>query len=120
LGELAAEVRTLELDRLDALWLSQYDKAKKGDVSALDRCLKIMDRRAKYLGLDVTRVEYSGPGGGPISLGYTDLTDAELESELAATEKAIAQARATAETPHAQPVDPPSSDGQATGVPVQP
>lgn len=50
--EPAEQVLQLELDRLDALFLGVYDKGRKGSVAHIDRALKIMDRRAKYLGLD--------------------------------------------------------------------
>ena len=29
-----------------------YKKAEKGDYNAVDRCIKLMERRAKLLGLD--------------------------------------------------------------------
>ena len=50
--EPAVQVLQLELDRLDALFLGVYDKGRKGSVAHIDRALKIMARRAKYLGLD--------------------------------------------------------------------
>jgi hypothetical protein len=49
---LADEVRRLELERLDDLWRSMYPKAVQGDHLAVDRCLRIMARRAALLGLD--------------------------------------------------------------------
>lgn len=49
---VADEVRTLELERLDKFLLALWDKIEQGDPIAIDRGLKIMDRRAKYLGLD--------------------------------------------------------------------
>jgi AraC-like DNA-binding protein len=42
----------LELDRLDALQRAYWDAAIAGDGEAADRVLRIMDRRARYLGLD--------------------------------------------------------------------
>ena len=50
--EAAEQVLELELDRLDSMLLGLWDKARRGDVAAIDRVLKIQDRRAKYLGLD--------------------------------------------------------------------
>lgn len=41
-----------ELDRLDALLIGVWPKAVKGDPAAVDRVLRIMERRAKYRGLD--------------------------------------------------------------------
>lgn len=50
--EPAAELRTLELERLDSLLRALWPQAIKGNTAAVDRVLKIMDRRAGYLGLD--------------------------------------------------------------------
>lgn len=49
-------VVSMELARLDALQLVAWRRAKDGDLAAIDRILKIMERRAQYLGLD-TREE---------------------------------------------------------------
>jgi DNA-binding Lrp family transcriptional regulator len=51
----AAEVRELELHRLDTMILGLWQQARSGDVQAIDRVLKIMDRRASYLGLDAPK-----------------------------------------------------------------
>jgi len=50
--EVADETRQLEVERLDALWRVMFAKAMTGSHQAVDRCLAIMDRRAKLLGLD--------------------------------------------------------------------
>jgi DNA-binding CsgD family transcriptional regulator len=53
ISEEAEQVRTLELQRLDRMFEKMYDKAiNSKDQGAVDRCLRIMDRRAKLLGLD--------------------------------------------------------------------
>lgn len=51
--EASEDVRQLELYRLDVLLTSMMRKAVTGDVQAARRCLDIMERRAKYLGLDI-------------------------------------------------------------------
>ncbi|MBP6096147.1 MAG: hypothetical protein KA451_08275 [Methyloversatilis sp.] len=61
--EIAVEIRTLELDRLDALQTFLWEKAKKGNATAIDRILKIMERRARLLGLDAP--QRIGLGGDP-------------------------------------------------------
>lgn len=43
----------LELARLDALQLMAWRQAKDGNLAAMDRILKVMEMRAKYLGLYV-------------------------------------------------------------------
>src|SRR5262245_7146320 len=47
-----AEMRALELARLDALHEALWEKALGGDLPAVDRVLKVMERRSKMLGLD--------------------------------------------------------------------
>jgi hypothetical protein len=68
LGEREAEAvdthRALELTRLDALQRAVWEQAESGDVRALEAVLKIMDRRAKLLGLD--QVESEGSGSRPL------------------------------------------------------
>ena len=46
------EYRALELARLDALQAPIWDQAISGNLWAVDRCLAIMERRSKLLGLD--------------------------------------------------------------------
>ena len=68
--EPATELLNLELERLDVLWQIQYLNAQGGDVQAMASCMKIMERRARYLGLDApTSTQLGGiPGGEPIVL----------------------------------------------------
>ncbi len=54
--EPADELRKLEVDRLDSLFLTVYPMAKQGILSAVDRCLRIMERRARLLGLDAPMI----------------------------------------------------------------
>ena len=59
--EEASKVRDLELQRLDALYLVAYAEVEEGNVPAIDRCLRIMERRAKLLGLDAAeKVDVNG------------------------------------------------------------
>jgi hypothetical protein len=53
--ELAKELRELENLRLDAMFAAVYPMAIKGDVRAVDTCLRIMTRRAAINGLDAPR-----------------------------------------------------------------
>ena len=65
--EDAREVLKLELARLDQMLLGLYQNAKSGKEGAVDRVLKIMERRAKLLGIDApSRRELSGPNGDPL------------------------------------------------------
>lgn len=59
--EDAEQIRTLELQRLDTLYVIAVGAALDGDLAGVDRCIKIAERRAKLLGLDqAQRVEHSG------------------------------------------------------------
>lgn len=58
--ENANNLRKIEIERLDQLLNAMWDKAMKGDGWAVDRCVKIMERKAKLTGIDapiVTKVE---------------------------------------------------------------
>lgn len=50
--ENAKEVKKLELQRLDAMFIPAYGNAMRGDLQALNGVMQIMNRRAKLLGLD--------------------------------------------------------------------
>jgi len=52
-AEKASELRVIEAERLDVMTLGLWDKARRGDIAAVSACLRIMDRRARLLGLDV-------------------------------------------------------------------
>jgi predicted transcriptional regulator len=57
-NETADEVRTIELQRLDRALQAIWRRVLQGDVHAIDRSIRIMERRAKLLGLDApTKVE---------------------------------------------------------------
>lgn len=57
-AENAEQLRQQEADRLDALQRAIWDAALAGDLHALDRVLKISDRRCRLLGLDLpARIE---------------------------------------------------------------
>lgn len=63
----ANELRRLETERLDALQVALWGLASKGDAGAIDRILKIMERRARLLGLDApTRGDVTS-GGQPLT-----------------------------------------------------
>jgi len=64
LQEPADALRKLELERLDTLWLALYPVMHSGDQGAIAHGIKIMERRAKLLGLDApTKVAPTDPTG---------------------------------------------------------
>lgn len=59
--ESLSDVKDLELQRLDELSRPYYSRALNGDEWALDRVLKIMERRARLLGIDAAaKLEHTG------------------------------------------------------------
>ena len=67
--EEVAHLTELELQRLDAMTKGVSEAAEKGNSRAIDSALKIMDRRAKMLGLDApTKQEIAGDNGGPLEI----------------------------------------------------
>jgi DNA-binding transcriptional MerR regulator len=64
LQEPADELRTLELARLDDMLKSIASNVQAGNLTAIDRALKIQDRRAKLMGLDMpAKVDLSNSDG---------------------------------------------------------
>ena len=53
LQEPADQVRQAEVDRLDRMQLALWPKAMRGEVNAVATILRVMERRAKLLGLDM-------------------------------------------------------------------
>ena len=51
------ELRELECDRLDALQVAAWAKVEQGDLKAIETVLRIMDRRARLLGLYPTKTK---------------------------------------------------------------
>ena len=79
--EGAEHLRTLEALRLDEIQAKIWDKAIAGDYRAVDRVLRIMERRAKLLGLDApVKVAPTNPSGDD---PYASLSEEELDRILA-------------------------------------
>ncbi|MFJ8430480.1 hypothetical protein ACIQ9P_04150 [Kitasatospora sp. NPDC094019] len=91
--ESIEELRALEDARLDRMFLVAYRKAvRDGDLPAIDRALRIMERRARLLGLDrPIRAEITGGDGGPIEVA--DATADELAALIALTDPAAERGR---------------------------
>ena len=76
LQEPADELRKLEVERLDAALSSIWASVKQGQYGAIDRALRIMERRARLLGLDApTKQEVTGADGKNIELTVKYATD---------------------------------------------
>lgn len=55
LQEPADDVRQLELERLDTMWAKTWEWVQNNDPRAIDRALRLMERRSRYLGLDAPK-----------------------------------------------------------------
>lgn len=81
LEEPAEKVRKLELRRLDAMLLALWPKVKNGDEAAITAALRVMHRRAQYLGLDaptkIDLVEYTRE-----QARHAGLTDDDVEAAV--------------------------------------
>lgn len=73
----ADELRAETLSRLDGMLQKVYPNAEAGDVQAVDRVLKIEERRAKLLGLDAP-VRTALQGGGEDSPPITTSSDVRV------------------------------------------
>ena len=78
---LAEDVLELEKQRLDSLLYSVWDEAIDGDRGAFDRALRVLERRAKLLGIDAPT--------------KTDIRIAELDDAI---ERELARVAGTGET----------------------
>lgn len=98
-AETAAEVRRLELERLDALLAGIWPAAQSGDGPAIDRVLSIMGRRARLLGLDVPSKNMVALMSGDHA-SFDEFSDAELTAIIRqgeGSEGAATPAEGTAE-----------------------
>lgn len=50
--EVAENIRTIELARIERLILGIWHSARKGDLQAIDRINRLMERKSRLLGLD--------------------------------------------------------------------
>lgn len=81
----AAKIRAIELSRLERLQAAVWQPALDGNLEAVDKAIKVMDRRAKLVGLDAPKkTELTGKDGGPlavasISVDLSKLSDAQLD-----------------------------------------
>jgi DNA-binding transcriptional MerR regulator len=80
--EPADELRTLELSRLDDMLKAIAPHVAAGNLTAIDRALKIMERRAKLIGLDAPAKHDVTTGGEKIK-GYIGWTPDEWNNDKA-------------------------------------
>ncbi len=79
IAQPAEDLRQLDITRLDALLHGAWDEAVDGDPRAIDSCLKVLERRAKLLGLDKAVEVHVQVQAKPIA----ELSDEELAQTYA-------------------------------------
>lgn len=85
-AEDAEHLRRLEIERLDAAQSAIWPKVEKGDLMAIDRLIRILQRRSAYYGLDAPqKQELSGADGGPVRIVAVDYESAIAAIAPAAT-----------------------------------
>lgn len=68
LKEMAAHEAVVDFRRIEKLVKVIWPKAENGDLHAIDRVVRLLERKAKLLGLDAAiKAELSGPDGAPLS-----------------------------------------------------
>jgi len=76
LQEPADDLRSLELARLDSAMQAIAASVKQGQYGAIDRLLKIMERRAKLLGLDApAKLDVHNEGITKVEVEYVNRKD---------------------------------------------
>jgi gamma-glutamyl:cysteine ligase YbdK (ATP-grasp superfamily) len=73
LKEPSDAVRMVELTRLDQMIKALWPTAEQGNLGAIDRVIKIMERRARFLGLDSAQ---------DINVNFGKMSDAELRDYI--------------------------------------
>jgi len=71
-AESSDELLALELSRLDGLLYALWPRAARGELAAVDRVIRIGERRARLLGLDAparTALQGGGDDAPPITTG---------------------------------------------------
>lgn len=85
--EMAAEYRSIQIERLDAMLTAIWPRALKANpenpqaqMAAVDRVLRIEERRAKLLGLDAPQaVDLSTPSDRPFTVRVIFADDHDSE-----------------------------------------
>lgn len=82
---LAEDVKKQQLDRLEMLWRAAYTKSEKGDVPAMNTAIKILERQAKLLGLDINKIQFENMGTDPREIELIEIIN-EAKAKVRAEE----------------------------------
>lgn len=81
----AAELRAEEVSRLDAMLAGLWPDARRGHLGAVDRVLRLMERRARLLGLDAPEKKALGglEGAPPVAVSVSPEQYRAIAEEVA-------------------------------------
>lgn len=103
-SEAADTVRDLELSRLDRMQAGVWVAAIKGSLGAIDRVLRIQERRSRYLGLDALDESTN-------ELQWQEIAK-RLGLDPAEVKEMVRKMRATRDTAQARPEAQEPDDGE--------
>lgn len=88
--EMATELRHQETARLDRISETLTGIAERATdestaLAVVDRLLRVQERRARLLGLDLQRLEVTGANGGPIQIAQIQRVIVDAPTTLTAT-----------------------------------
>ena len=125
--EPADELRQHELGRLEELHQAVWDKALEGNLNAIDRVLKVAERRAKLVGLDKLADGFMSPAEIQqalvtlVSIAQKHLkTPEEREAMLLDVQRLLGAGGMTASPAQVEEEDTSEADTTPVDTPVQP
>lgn len=77
--ESAEQLLVLEAERIDELFRTCYLLAKKGDMTAMDRAIKLIDRRMHLFGLDTQKHDVSVAVLDAIDENFSIIDDMDID-----------------------------------------
>lgn len=105
--ETPEENRNLDAYRLDELIRGLWNRGRAGDLDVIDRLIKLLDRRAKLLGLDMpTKAAITSADG------KTDLVEVFSEREREARTRALLGMEQSHLTEQLRPTEPLAEGGE--------
>lgn len=81
--ETTDELRRLELERLDKMLIKVWQQVAQGNLGAVDRALRIMERRSRLLGLDAPTKTDITSGNAPLVYNVTWNVSAPADPDAA-------------------------------------
>lgn len=108
--EPADELRKLEVERLDRMLLAIWDQVRNGNQGAIDRALRIGERRARLLGLDAPTKQDITSAGKPVGMALPVSTEEVQQYQQALEEGFKVLARRAEE--HLTPSPSPETEGE--------